>query len=373
MKVLQEILITASLCEKELLGFCNEKGQKMILKAKFMTFFLMFSVVFGHALYGKSVLPDKKNTFHPQLKKMVVCIPSSLKDFGYVYQGQKLRHTFEIKNISNKYIPIKETKNSCGCTSILSSYDGIGPNETISIEAIIDTSGKPEECFSVSIILILDEGLGKVKLELAGQIIIPNPERIDFGRVYKNKKIMGKCFYLKTLPGEHLDILEVSYDKGFFDIKIVAPNFWNRLEYHKIIIKYRKTMPDGNFDQKVVFKTNRSYRPNFSVILTGRMVGSIESNPEVVSLGVLRPNAEVTKKFKVYSPYGKLFAIKNIVNPFPENLSIEYTPAQKNKEHIIKIHSKKDFPPGKISGKLKFVTTINDNLDVGIFGIQRKL
>lgn len=305
----------------------------------------------------------------------IIEVPVKTKDFGYVYQGQKLKHVFSLKNNSNKPITIKNVKNSCGCTSALSSAENILPKDTIYIETIVDTTGKGERPFEVFIDIILSEPDEKIRLSIKGNIIIPNPNRINFGDVYRNKT-SEKYFFLKTLPTEKLDCYTCEYDDKFFDVEVISPHFWNRLEHHKVLIKFHDNIPPGNFEKKIVFRTNRSYEPNVSVLLTGHILAPIEAEPQAVSLGLMKSTDTLKRKIRLYSPYDFPFSIKTIYNPLPQNIIVkDLSDGASSKEHWIEIKMLSSFPEGKIDFDLNITATFEDKkeytLRVGIFGIHR--
>tara|TARA_R110002051_G_C8680193_1_gene491675 strand:- start:95 stop:484 length:390 start_codon:yes stop_codon:yes gene_type:complete len=60
-------------------------------------------------------------------------IPKKNYNFGKVVFGDTIRHTFEIKNLSQKKLIINNLAPSCGCTTI-GSIDSVAySNETINI------------------------------------------------------------------------------------------------------------------------------------------------------------------------------------------------------------------------------------------------
>lgn len=305
--------------------------------------------------------------------KEVECVSSQVRDFGFVYQGQKVKHTFKIRNLTNDYIPIETVKTSCGCTAVLTSYQGIEGKASTDIEITVDTQGKPERPFSAPIVVVFGGEIGTMKLDITGTVIIPNPDRIDFGKIYRGGKNIGRAFYLKTLPGERLKVMGLHYNKKNLNVKVSAPNFWNRHEYHRVTIESPTKLPDGAFEELVTIKTNRSYQPEAVVVLTGRIVGQIEASPASISLGIMRGRESISRRVKLDSPYRRSFGITAIENPFPEYLSIEHGRQNVGLNQVLSINLKKEFPPGKISGIIKVGTTIGEDVNIPVYGIQREI
>jgi uncharacterized cupredoxin-like copper-binding protein len=62
-------------------------------------------------------------------------------DFGYVRQGQILKHDFILKNDSNKPLVIKSVNTSCGCTASKAKKEKLSPGETTDIEVSFKSKG----------------------------------------------------------------------------------------------------------------------------------------------------------------------------------------------------------------------------------------
>lgn len=63
----------------------------------------------------------------------------AVKDVGVVDKGEKIRHTFEIRNEGSAALRLERVKPTCGCT--VTEYDEvIAPGEVGSIQAVVDTT-----------------------------------------------------------------------------------------------------------------------------------------------------------------------------------------------------------------------------------------
>ncbi|PLX98637.1 MAG: hypothetical protein C0623_11545 [Desulfuromonas sp.] len=64
----------------------------------------------------------------------------STYDFGEVFQGDKVVHTFSFANAGDEPLLIDRVKSSCGCTAALLSSKKLAPGETGTIKATFDSS-----------------------------------------------------------------------------------------------------------------------------------------------------------------------------------------------------------------------------------------
>lgn len=63
-------------------------------------------------------------------------------DFGTVYEGEKMSHSFTFTNVGEAPLLISSTSASCGCTTSSVSKAPFKPGETGSIEVSFDSKGK---------------------------------------------------------------------------------------------------------------------------------------------------------------------------------------------------------------------------------------
>ncbi len=62
-------------------------------------------------------------------------------DFGQVKEGEVLRHTFVLKNESEKTLTIKDVNTSCGCTVFKVEKKVILPGESTDLEVQFNSKG----------------------------------------------------------------------------------------------------------------------------------------------------------------------------------------------------------------------------------------
>lgn len=65
--------------------------------------------------------------------------------FDTINEGDKVEHTFRIKNAGDKNLLIARAFGSCGCTVPEYPKEPVKPGETASIKVTFNSSGKPNE------------------------------------------------------------------------------------------------------------------------------------------------------------------------------------------------------------------------------------
>ena len=76
------------------------------------------------------------------IKVPQLTIYSPIFDFGEVNEGEKLEHTFIIKNTGKANLVISSAKTSCGCTVPKFPREPILPNQQSEIIVVFNTKGK---------------------------------------------------------------------------------------------------------------------------------------------------------------------------------------------------------------------------------------
>ena len=302
-----------------------------------------------------------------------VYAPAASRDFGYVYQGQKLTHTFEIHNATDAPIPIGQIKSSCGCSSAVVSGNNIPARGVALVRTIVDTTGKGEHPFEVFVDIGVEHPIKVVRCSLRGNIVIPYPDRIEWGRLRIDETKRSE-FYIKTLPDETLVISDCEYNDKRLDVTIASASIWRRRDVRKVSVQCLTNAFIGKFDETIVFKTNNPFRPTARVVVTGYVMGQIEMEPSAVSLGILKDHEQKQITIRVYSPYNTPFTIDEIRNPFPDNLTIGIVSNDEGTEWILTVVARGGFQKGKVTGELQMRTQSERgaaDIRIGVFGIQR--
>ncbi|MGQ8335948.1 DUF1573 domain-containing protein [Sunxiuqinia sp. A32] len=72
----------------------------------------------------------------------VVVFAENTFDFGEINQGEKVEHTFTMKNDGKRDLIIRNVKTTCGCTAVTPEKKVIGPNETVPLKVVFNSTGK---------------------------------------------------------------------------------------------------------------------------------------------------------------------------------------------------------------------------------------
>lgn len=85
--------------------------------------------------------PTKPKKDKPK-KRAKMHFPEKEHDYGFIMQGDTVRHDFYFKNIGNDDLVITRAKASCGCTTPLYPREPIAPGDEGKVSVMFKSAGK---------------------------------------------------------------------------------------------------------------------------------------------------------------------------------------------------------------------------------------
>jgi hypothetical protein len=105
-------------------------------------------------------------------------IDSSTYYFDTINEGDKVEHTFQIKNTGEKNLLIARAFGSCGCTVPEYPKDPVKPGETAKIHVTFNSAGKPNEQLK-SVTVVCNTVTRNEMLHLKGFVIPKDGDHKD--------------------------------------------------------------------------------------------------------------------------------------------------------------------------------------------------
>ncbi|PLX84150.1 MAG: hypothetical protein C0617_08705 [Desulfuromonas sp.] len=148
-------------------------------------------------------------------------------DFGRVYAGEKVEHTFSFRNEGDAPLNIDRVRSSCGCTAALLSATLIAPGEAGEIKTTFDTTRFHGQV-AKTVYLYSDDPLQNVaQFHLRGQVqaeIVQKPRRLQFGALPAGTEKEARI----TLANKGEDVVTLS------SVRATAPNVRAELSTGKL-------------------------------------------------------------------------------------------------------------------------------------------
>ncbi len=129
-------------------------------------------------------------------------------NFGEIFQGDKVPHTFEFVNTGDETLKIDRVRSSCGCTAVLVSEKNIPPGGRGEVKTNFD-SARFRGSISKTVYLYSNDPVRPtMQFHIKGQVletVVVEPTQINFGGIPAEKKVTTTVL-LRNQGGEPLTI-----------------------------------------------------------------------------------------------------------------------------------------------------------------------
>jgi len=170
-------------------------------------------------------------------------------NFGEVYQGRKIEHTFRFRNAGDATLVVDKVRSSCGCTAALLSSQQIPPGGAGEIRTTFD-SGRFRGAVVKTVYLYVNDPQQPVaQFHLRGTVkpeLVMSPEQADFGRL---------------IPGRSAEVRITLTNQGDQEITLSTPETTSPELQAELT---GSQLPVGNSVQLVVKAKAREGKPRLS-------------------------------------------------------------------------------------------------------------
>ena len=94
-------------------------------------------------------------------------------DFGDIKQGDKVNHTFMVKNTGKRELIIRDVKTSCGCTAVTPQKRNIAPGESVPLKVTFNSMGKRGRQNKSITVITNDPSNATSVLRIASNVLVP--------------------------------------------------------------------------------------------------------------------------------------------------------------------------------------------------------
>ena len=105
-------------------------------------------------------------------------------DFGSVFEGIAVAHTFMIKNTGDEVLEISGVSASCGCTATELATTSIEPGESVALDVLVNTTGFGGTISKSITVYSNDPESPLLSLRVMGQVLKADPHHISASDAY---------------------------------------------------------------------------------------------------------------------------------------------------------------------------------------------
>lgn len=292
-------------------------------------------------------------------------------DFGIAGPGQSVTHVFTFSNVGSLPVSISGVTASCGSTAALLSRPNIPPGSTGKIKATIETQRYEGRQRATFIIHSNDPDEPQIELTIQGMIkrnVAVVPQGLNFGDVRKGGLATRRVRVLQ-LSEEPLAIKRIEADQMY--LMVAASRFRDENSRgFNIDITLKRQVPVGLFTDVITLHTNVKKRPRIDVPVWANILGRIQVQPKILSLGTISKGGKISQPITVSSSDGKRFHVLKITCDLPF-IHLQSSVDKKNNVVTISGTIDKVSPAGRLSGRIDISTDDPDQsvIHVPVYGV----
>ena len=295
-------------------------------------------------------------------------------DFGIAGPGDRITHIFKFTNAGSEPLQITRVSTSCGCTAALLSKKEIFPGGSEEIRATFKT--KRFEGIQETTITVYsnDPDDSNIDLTIIGAIkrdVAVVPQGINFGDVQKGETVTSKVKLLQ-LSQNKLVLHRIEVNEKYLNATTSRFRDENSRGFN-IDITLEPEAPVGALNEVITLHTNLKRRPRIDVPVWANILGRIQVQPKILSLGTISKGGKISQPITVSSSDGKRFHVLKITCDLP---FIHLQSSVDKKNNVVKISGTIDkvSPAGRLSGRIDIYTDEPDQsvVHMPVYGVIQK-
>jgi hypothetical protein len=290
-------------------------------------------------------------------------------DFGTVLEGDRVAHSFTIKNIGTKDLIISGVKTSCGCTAAAPSVNRVPPGGESQIAVTFDTHFQKGHRERVITAYTNDPTTHDVLMTLQGDVKVEveaTPTDVAFDQIHFGIEASREVL-INDLASDskRFSVGPLSNSSPYIKVTQEPRKDGKRGAVLKITVL--KTMPIGPFDDSIDVVNNR--KP-IQVHVSGRVTGDLALDPAQVSFGIVPSMQGVVRILRLTNQGSSTVTVLG-VSSSNQSVVARADPVRPGKEYKITVELRKNTPDGQLRGSLAIQTddAKQSTLTVPFYGI----
>jgi Protein of unknown function (DUF1573) len=284
-------------------------------------------------------------------------------DFGDVYTGTTVKHTFRLKNAGSAPLTINAVRTSCGCTAAQPTKSNLLPGEESEIAASFDTVSDHGPATRTITVFTNDPHHQQVQLTMRGDVKVQveaNPSLVMFERIKRGTQQSRQLVLTDQMPDRTFKIGAITNENP--NIHVESQPTKGGKPGAVIRITLLKTAPAGPIADLIKVTTSRV---PVEIPVSGTVVGDINVNPPQISFGIVPHHASALRFVRLTNSGDHPVKITAISS---NNTSVvaAVQPLETGKEYKISVRLAPNTPDGVLHGMLAIKTDDPHQQDVQV-------
>jgi len=262
-------------------------------------------IAFVSIAIGQDEAPVKNIESFIETSVPGLTVDSLQHDFGSVFWGSPVSHTFQVANTSDAPVSITNIRSDCACSAEWNDSTPLQPGAARTLTVTYEPEYR-EGFFEKRITVYTDlkdendhekwfEFTVKGKIET---VLTFDPWHVYFKKVFQGQTA-EEIIHIRSDKGQRIDILNVQTSSEYLIAKLEPapePSGISTPEW-TLTLTLSDTTPVGNFSETVTVTTNHAHQTEIVIRVLGFIRGPVTLNPTQCYLGTIDPGQVVEKSF----------------------------------------------------------------------------
>jgi hypothetical protein len=284
-------------------------------------------------------------------------------DFGQVYNGTMVKHTFRLRNTGTAPLTINAVRTSCGCTAAQPTKTELLPGEDSAIAVSFDTKADHGPATRTITVLTNDPAHQQLQLTMRGDVKVQveaNPSLVTFERIKRGTEPSRQVTLIDEMPDRTFKVGAITNANP--NIKVTSKPLGGPKPGALLTITLVKTAPAGPISDLLKVDTSRV---PVEIPVSGMVLGDINVNPPQVSFGIVPHHASALRFLRLTNSGDHPVKITGISS---NNISVvaAVEPLKAGREYKIVVRLAPNTPDGVLRGMLAIKTDDPHQQDVQI-------
>ncbi|HZP45994.1 MAG TPA: DUF1573 domain-containing protein [Candidatus Binataceae bacterium] len=288
-------------------------------------------------------------------------------DFGSVFQGTKVRHTFRIDNAGPGSLTIGAVQTSCGCTVAAPTRTVVPAGSYSEITATFDTSADKGPAERDITVATNDPHHQQLVLKIKGDVKVKvdaNPSPLVFDKV-RHGSANTRTVMLTDMVSHDFRIVSIKNTNP--NLKVAEQPRTDGKPGAQLTVTLMPTAPAEPFSDDIQVATNLG---PVEIPVSGSVVGDLNVAPAQVSFGIVQPHAGAVRYARLTNSGPR--PIK-VVGVSTNNLGVSarVDPITPGREYKLTLQLEPNSPDGTLRGAVAIKTDdpSQPTLQVPFYGI----
>jgi Protein of unknown function (DUF1573) len=284
-------------------------------------------------------------------------------DFGDVYSGTTVKHTFRLKNAGTAPLTISSVRTSCGCTAARPSKSELLPGEASAIAVSFDTRTDHGPATRTITVFTNDPDHQQLQLTMRGDVKVQveaSPSLVIFERIRRGSQQSRQVTLTDEMPDRIFKVGAITNEDP--NVRVASQPIRGVKPGALLTITLLKTAPAGPIADLLKVDTSRV---PVEIPVSGTVLGDINVNPPQVSFGIVPHHASALRFVRLTNSGGHPVKVTGISS---NNTSVvaAVEPVTTGKEYKIAVRLAPNTPDGVLRGMLAIKTDDPHQQDVQV-------